>query len=295
MFRSENRSRSEQRQAPITCLLSPALVLTAFLPVSGLAGDGTSAPDSTDSQVVSPEVRSRVESSLARLAFVENRGQWEEGILFLARRPGMTVRVGSDGFQISLCNAPEEGVEESGASLALGFEGGGALAAFGEDALPGTRGYFVGRDAARWAPEVLSYASVRYVEPWKGIDVVLRESGGWLEYDLVLRPGADPDDVVLRCEGARALELDEHGNLVMRTNAGDLVQPPPEDLGAARGRREAPARMPVPQDRRVPLRIRARGARLGRRDRHRSNAPVEPLSRWPLPRLRGEPRGRRQR
>jgi len=45
-----------------------------------------------------------------------------------------------------------------------------------------------------------------------------------LEYDLVVRPGADPAAIRLRFEGARKIELDKRGNLILKTAASDLVR-----------------------------------------------------------------------
>ena len=47
------------------------------------------------------------------------------------------------------------------------------------------------------------------------------------EYDLLLAPGADLSQVVVRCEGVSGLEVDEEGGLRMQSARGVLRQSPP--------------------------------------------------------------------
>ena len=48
-----------------------------------------------------------------------------------------------------------------------------------------------------------------------------------LEYDLVVSPGADPEQIKLGISGAESLRLDAEGNLVLKTATGDVIQQKP--------------------------------------------------------------------
>ena len=48
-----------------------------------------------------------------------------------------------------------------------------------------------------------------------------------LEYDFVVAPGADPDQIALPIDGAERVEVDAGGDLVVHTAAGELRQPRP--------------------------------------------------------------------
>lgn len=63
--------------------------------------------------------------------------------------------------------------------------------------------YFLGRTAEQWITGVPHYARVRAREVYPGIDVVYYGAGGALEYDFVLAPNADPDQIELAFDHAR--------------------------------------------------------------------------------------------
>ena len=52
----------------------------------------------------------------------------------------------------------------------------------------------------------------------------MREGAGGFEYDLLLEPGADLDQVVIRADGATGLSVAADGSLLVHTPAGDLRQ-----------------------------------------------------------------------
>src|SRR6185436_9955389 len=63
---------------------------------------------------------------------------------------------------------------------------------------------------------------VRYSDVYPGISLVFYGSERELEYDFVVAPGADPAAVALAFEGADALRIDDGGDLVLATAAGEL-------------------------------------------------------------------------
>lgn len=58
--------------------------------------------------------------------------------------------------------------------------------------LPGVANYYIGSDPDRWRTDVPTFAKVKVVEAWPGIDVVYYGNAGRLETDFVVAPGADP-------------------------------------------------------------------------------------------------------
>jgi cell division septation protein DedD len=83
---------------------------------------------------------------------------------------------------------------------------------------PGRCNYFKGNDPSRWVKDVSRYSKVRFRDVYPGIDMVYYGNGGRLEYDLVVKPGADPNAIRLRFEGAGRLSLDGNGDV--KTEAG---------------------------------------------------------------------------
>jgi hypothetical protein len=67
----------------------------------------------------------------------------------------------------------------------------------GVDELPGKSNYFIGNDPKKWRTNVPNYAKVKYANVYPGVDLVYYGNQGQLEYDLVVRPGADPNSIQL--------------------------------------------------------------------------------------------------
>ncbi len=108
----------------------------------------------------------------------------------------------------------------------------------GETPLPGRSHYFVGSDPAKWRRDVPQYARVRSEAVYPGIDVVYYGSReGELEYDFVVAPGADPSAIRLGFSGARRVELDRRGDLLLYTAAGTIRQRRPVAYQEIEGRR----------------------------------------------------------
>ncbi len=62
--------------------------------------------------------------------------------------------------------------------------------------------------------------------------------GQQLEYDFVVKPGADPSVIKLGFTGAQKMELDEQGQLRLHIGGGDLVQPAPTIYQETNGARQ---------------------------------------------------------
>jgi hypothetical protein len=112
----------------------------------------------------------------------------------------------------------------------------------GSDRLPGVSNYLVGNDSAAWRTSIPQFAKVRYEEVYPGIDLVYYGSGGRLEWDFVVAPGADPSVVQFTVEGG-AVELDDRGDLALRAAGATLrIHKPVAYQERSGTREEIPAR-----------------------------------------------------
>ncbi|MGH9510407.1 MAG: SBBP repeat-containing protein, partial [Terriglobales bacterium] len=92
----------------------------------------------------------------------------------------------------------------------------------GLDELPGKSNYFIGNDPNKWRTNVPNYARVRYREVYSGVDLVYYGNQRQLEYDFIVAPGADPKAITLDFQGADKLSVDAQGDLMLRTQGGEL-------------------------------------------------------------------------
>src|SRR5262249_3981487 len=95
----------------------------------------------------------------------------------------------------------------------------------GLDPLAGTTNYLRGGSSAH--TDIRSYKQVRYSEIYRGIDVVYRGNGRYLEYDFVVRPGGDPRKIRIAFSGVHGASTDSSGDLVLKTDADPIVQKKP--------------------------------------------------------------------
>ena len=99
----------------------------------------------------------------------------------------------------------------------------------GAGELPGKSNYLIGNDPKKWRTNISTYAKVRVEDVYPGVDLVYYGNGGQLEYDFVVRPGADPKVIKLalgsRPAGSnRSLptRIDGNGDLLVTVDGGDV-------------------------------------------------------------------------
>jgi hypothetical protein len=157
------------------------------------------------------------------LAFVANSGQTDEQVKFIARSAGgsrfSTQFLLTQQGAVLLLNQMAVRMTMIGANPDAPVEG--------LELLPGKSNYLIGNDRKQWRTDVPNYGKVRYREAWPGVDVVYYGNQRQLEYDFVIKPGADPDSIRLRFEGAEQIEIDGTGELVLRTSRGEIRQHKP--------------------------------------------------------------------
>jgi len=166
-------------------------------------------------------------------AFIENRGQWKVPARFVLRSRGLdlwgadrsillhqhrvitldSLRLGSGGDFVPVR------VRRLGAVVSLSFVGAGPATMTPIDRLPGSlRSYVGGRD--RWVTDIGRYAGLRYRNLYPGIDLDLSMADG-PRYSFLVAPGADPERIRWRFDGAEEVELLDNA-LSIATSAGRI-------------------------------------------------------------------------
>lgn len=165
-----------------------------------------------------PATRGAVGAAGLPFSFERNVGQTDAEVEFLSRGRGYTLFLTARGAVLAL--------DRSVLSLRLA-DGSPAPEISGVDPLRGVSHYYGRAEESGWERHAPHYAAVRYREVYPGIDLVFHGSGGRLEYDFIVAPGADPDTIALVFDGAEASEIDSAGRLVLRTPSGAVTQHPP--------------------------------------------------------------------
>ena len=178
---------------------------------------------------VDSNTQSRVIESYGRLpaTFEMNQGQIDARVKFLSRRSNSALFLTATDARLVLQKRDKSG-KGSSAALRFKFAGGNPEALLeGADQNPGTSNYFIGNDPSRWRPNVPNYQRVLYRSLYPGIDLVFYGNSNGVEFDFNVAPGAQPEQIRLFIQGAKRFRIDASGELVMRTNAGDVRQHKP--------------------------------------------------------------------
>jgi hypothetical protein len=144
------------------------------------------------------------------------------GERYVAQGAGYVVGLKDGTAAIGLPAAPDSPKNAAGKVLTLGFVGGRSVAPAPLEELPGKVNRYLSSDPAKWQTGLATYSKVAFRDVYKGVDVIYYGNQQQLEFDLAVKPGADPRAVRLRVAGASRLKIDPQGNLLISDNNREL-------------------------------------------------------------------------
>jgi hypothetical protein len=157
--------------------------------------------------------------------FEPNVGQTDERVKFVARGQGYSLFLTDGEAVLALKKARTEEhavvrMRMDGANPSPKIEGAGASGS--------KTNYFIGSNPENWRTNVANYSKVKYESVYDGIDAVFYGSGQQLEYDFVVAPNADPNQIRLKFDGLKNAEIDKTtGDLLLETGGAALRQHKP--------------------------------------------------------------------
>jgi hypothetical protein len=174
------------------------------------------------------------------LEFEANQGQTAPDVRFLSHGDGYTLFLTGDEAVMTLRQpAPgsnsrpgrakfskaraNRGAAEKPSVLRMRLNGANANATVsGVDRMPTKVNYFIGNDPKKWYTDVPAYSQVKYQGIYPGVDLLFYGNQRRLEYDFVVAPGANANQIALDVQGASKLQLDRNGNLRMNVRGGEV-------------------------------------------------------------------------
>ena len=91
----------------------------------------------------------------------------------------------------------------------------------GDKALDTYNNYFIGNDSSKWRSNCKIYQAIVYKNIYPNIDLRYYTENDQLKYDLVVHPGGNPDNIVMKYKGADKL-LVRKGQITIHTSVGDV-------------------------------------------------------------------------
>lgn len=173
-------------------------------------------------------------------AFIENKGQWEEPILFKAKFSGgnLWVQQKKMVFHLQDFSATHEAhanftrkiehTENRQTVVHLNFVGANDVTEIEKShATTSYYNYFIGNDKSKWASDVHGFGEAVMKNLYNGIDLKLIEQQDKLKYEFHVQPSIDPNLIQLDFAGQDKLSIDKKGNLVVSTILGNIIEQKP--------------------------------------------------------------------
>ncbi len=172
------------------------------------------------------------------LSFEPNVGQSDPAVRFLSRSPGFSIFLTDDEAVLKFKIADETGASamlsnrhssagetqaHRTADLRMRLIGTRAHPqAAGINRLPGTINYFIGNDPAKWRRNIPTFARVEVTSVYPGVDLVYYGNQRQLEYDFIVAPDSDPNQIRLNLDGANEVSIDANGDLMVRLEGREV-------------------------------------------------------------------------
>ncbi|HRS02215.1 MAG TPA: SBBP repeat-containing protein [Bacteroidota bacterium] len=170
--------------------------------------------------------------------FIENKGQWDNQVQYLARLNGLNLWVTNSGvvydyFQVKVDNNvilktgepnPNFGINKIWghviSSTFLNINEHFTTQVFNKN--QAYYNYFIGNDPKKWASFVPLYGSVQLNNIYNGIDVKYYYDNNLVRYDWIIHPNGDPSKIRIKFEGQDKMHISPDGDLVLETTLGKV-------------------------------------------------------------------------
>jgi gliding motility-associated-like protein len=223
-------------------------------------------------------IQASAQTENSNLEFIENKGQWDSRVLLKADIGNGSLFFQKSGIRVLLHNEQEmaemvashggvirpDSAQRSGPQR--NFSGrpstlrshaysvnflnmNEATEIIPDKPLDSYNNYLIGNDSTKWARNCRIFQGVTYKNIYPGIDLRYYTDNGKLKYDLIIHPGANPENIAMKYEGLDGLTA-SNNRLLLKTSVGDVKEMEPYSYQAGdNGRESVPVKYRVSKDR----------------------------------------------
>ena len=193
----------------------PAATLFILL---GMGLPGLAQRNSAPDQSATHGTASHVSIEQLPLVFEPNLGQGPSNQAFLTRSGALQAGFSAGVIRLRLPVADHE--RELDAVL-VGASNNLQITASEKGS--GESNYLVGNQPSAWKTHIPQYAHLTYQDVYPGVNLMFYGTGGRLEHDFVVQPGADYRQIRMRYQCARKMALSTDGDLHVAIDGGELL------------------------------------------------------------------------
>ncbi len=233
MLSLPSRSAARSQSVQTLSILIFTLGLSTFS-ANSFASSNLFLNKPTDKQQLNPQ------TALAKLPlfFEPNHGQFAKEVDFAVRTPTLEMSLQNTEAHIYPLNQHTQDHAEKLVVKPLGGQT-QADAWRGEEKQPGLSHYYEGNNNKQWITDIPHYGRVKYSNLYKGIDLVYYGNSNQLEYDFVIAPHADPQQIALGYEGVQAISVTKDGDAHLQVGKQTIIQHRPIAYQLIDGKRQA--------------------------------------------------------
>jgi hypothetical protein len=185
------------------------------------------------------------------LYFIPNQGQVDEKVRFYAKTPAYTLWMTKEGLVFDSVKKVEVKTEvEEGLPSQEGING--VERDVSRLIFPGANknhemvpvdlsqhqvNYLKGKDLSKWQTGIQTSKAVLFKDIYKNIDLKVYGIEKQVEYDWIVKPGADPKVISFKYEQVSNTRIDREGNLVVETKFGESMHKKPASYQVIDGKR----------------------------------------------------------
>lgn len=192
----------------------------------------------------------------AQSIFIENKGQWNENILFQSAFSGgkMYVEKGAilnynfyerEKLEAHMANhhhqhlyAKDIELDYTIHCLKTQFKNANTNLLVEKSAkTTAYYNYYIGNDPSKWASKVNAYQQLKFSNLYEGIDLVLKTNEKGYKYDLIVKPQAEVSNIEIEYLGAEDIAL-KNENLYIKTSITDVIELKPVAYQIINGKRK---------------------------------------------------------
>ncbi len=173
-------------------------------------------------------------------SFIENKGQWEEDILFKSSFKGGNLwvqrnkllfhlqdfqKLRQSHFSKNMIDSTLRNVDHL---LYITFKNSLKSSIYQkENPSQEYFNFFLGQDKTNWASNIHSYTKIELNEIYPGINLRLIQEDEQLKYEFIVSPKVNPNQIELEIFGANSKYIDRDGHLHLSTPMGEIIEKKP--------------------------------------------------------------------
>jgi len=193
-------------------------------------------------------------AQLANVQFIENKGQWENNIVFKAKLPGGNLYLEQNELTYLFYN--EQDIARLGDMHHHGIKNPTPndyllnlhafkiqfLNAQTQQIIPSKpttdyENYFIGNDTSKWASKVKKYGEATYSKIYPHINLKFYVKNNYLKYDFIVASGGDVNQIQLKYNGVDAIVLKD-GKLNITTSVNQIIEQKPYAYQLIKGKQK---------------------------------------------------------